>query len=92
MNMSVEALETACLISVGKQAFAVFYKGDFQIVVGLNESAHAFARLVKSGISAKEISKAYASELGIPEEVARDFIELIFEDWQRMKAIGPIFF
>lgn len=92
LEAAIEALDSACLISVGRQAFAVFYRGDIHIVLGLNSSAHAFAKLVKSGVPAKEINANYASELGIPEEISEDFIELISEDWQNLGAIGPDLF
>lgn len=83
------ALRSACVFSVDDRAFAVIFKGALQYVVGLNPSAETLVRLALAARSPDTLIADYADALGVPVEIAEDFIAVICDDWTQTGVIGP---
>lgn len=82
-------LKSSILFSAHDQTFCVCYRGISQFVFSLNASAETLIRSAIQSDSCDRLVESYGRALGVPSDIARDFIAVVQEDWLSVGALGP---
>lgn len=82
-------LKSSILFSAHKQTFCVCYRGISQFVFALNSSAETLIRSAIQSGSCDQLVETYGRALGVPSDIAREFIAIVQDDWRSVGALGP---